>query len=113
MAALTPAPKIQFFDANGNPLVGGKLYSYDAGTTTPRATYTNYGGATPNTNPVILDSRGEAAVWLDNSLYKLKLTSATDVEIWTVDNVGGPDQATLAQLAASGGSALVLSLIHI
>jgi hypothetical protein len=107
MAALTPVPKIQFFDANGNPLVGGKLYSYDAGTTTPRATYTNYGGATPNANPVILDSRGEAAVWLDNSLYKLKLTSATDVEIWTVDNVGGPDQATLAQLAASGGSALV------
>ena len=107
MAALTPVPKIQFFDANGNPLAGGKLYSYDAGTTTPRPTYTNYGGATPNANPVILDSRGEANVWLDSSLYKLKLTSATDVEIWTVDNVGGPDQATLAQLAASGGSALV------
>jgi len=107
MATLTPVPKIQFFDANGNPLAGGKLYSYDAGTTTPRPTYTNYGGATPNANPVILDSRGEANVWLDNSLYKLKLTSATDVEIWTVDNVGGPDQATLAQLAASGGSALV------
>jgi hypothetical protein len=107
MAALTPAPKIQFFDANGNPLVGGKLYSYDAGTTTPRPTYTNYGGATPNANPVILDSRGEANVWLDTALYKLKLTSATDVEIWTVDNIGGPDQATLAQLAASGGSALV------
>lgn len=105
MAALTPAPKIQFFDANGNPLAGGKLYSYDAGTTTPRPTYTNYGGATPNANPVILDSRGEANVWLDSSLYKLKLTSATDVEIWTVDNVGGA--ATLAQFAASGGSALV------
>ncbi len=105
MAALTPVPKIQFFDANGNPLVGGKLYSYSAGTTTPRATYTDYGGATPNTNPVILDSRGEAAVWLDNALYKLKLTSATDVEVWTVDNVGGA--VTLGQLATSGGSALV------
>jgi len=105
MAALTPVPKIQFFDANGNPLAGGKLYSYDAGTTTPRPTYTNYGGATPNANPVILDSRGEANVWLDTSLYKFKLTSATDVEIWTVDNVGGA--ATLAQFAASGGSALV------
>ncbi len=107
MATLTPVPKIQFFDANGNPLAGGKLYSYDAGTTTPRPTYTDYGGSTPNANPVILDSRGEANVWLDTALYKLKLTSATDVEIWTVDNVGGPDQATLAQLAASGGSALV------
>jgi len=105
MATLTPVPKIQFFDANGNPLAGGKLYSYDAGTTTPRSTYTDYGGGTPNANPVILDSRGEANVWLDSALYKLKLTSATDVEIWTVDNVGGA--ATLAQLAASGGSALV------
>lgn len=107
MAVLTPVPKIQFFDANGNPLVGGKLYSYSAGTTTPLPTYTDYGGATPNTNPVILDSRGEANVWLGNSLYKFKLTSATDVEIWTVDNIGGADQATLAQLAASGGSNLV------
>jgi len=105
MATLTPVPKIQFFDANGNPLAGGKLYSYDAGTTAPRPTYTDYGGGTPNANPVILDSRGEANVWLDSALYKLKLTSATDVEIWTVDNVGGA--ATLAQLAASGGSALV------
>lgn len=102
---LSPVPKLQFLDANGNPLVGGKLYSYAAGTTTPLATYADYGGATPNANPVILDSRGEANVWLDSSLYKLKLTSATDVEIWTVDNVGGP--ATLAQLASSGGSALI------
>lgn len=107
MASLSPAPKLQFFDANGNPLVGGKLYSYEAGTTTPLATYTSYNGVTSNTNPIILDSRGEADVWLGAPLYKLKLTTATDVEVWTVDNVGGPDQATLAQLAASGGSALV------
>ena len=35
---LTPSPKMQFFDANGNPLVGGKLYSYASGTSTPLAT---------------------------------------------------------------------------
>lgn len=104
---LSPVPKLQFLDANGNPLVGGKLYSYAAGTTTPQPTYTDYGGAVANANPVILDSRGEASVWLDASLYKLKLTTSTDVEVWTVDNVGGPDQFTLAQLAASGGSNLV------
>lgn len=105
MASLITAPKIQFFDANGNPLVGGKLYSYAAGTTTPQSTFTDYAGATPNANPVILDSRGEANIWLGTALYKFKLTNAADVEIWTVDNVGGA--ATLAQLAASGGSALV------
>jgi hypothetical protein len=89
------------------PLVGGKLYSYQAGTTTPLATYADASGATFNTNPIILDSRGEANVWLGTASYKLALYTATDVLVWTVDNVGGPDQSTLAQLAASGGSALI------
>jgi len=105
MATLSPAPKLQFFDANGNPLVGGKLYSYAAGTTTPLATYTDAGGATANTNPVILDSRGEASVWLGDASYKLRLTSATDVDIWTVDNINAI--SVLTTLAASNGSSLV------
>lgn len=115
-ATLSPAPKLQFFDANGNPLVGGKLYSYAAGTTTPLATYTNYNGSATNTNPVILDSRGEASVWLSSSYYKLKLTDSNNVEIWTVDNIGGfatmadmtaAINALLADLAADDGSSLI------
>lgn len=105
MTALATPPKLQFLDSNGAPLVGGKLYTYAAGTTTPQASYTDYGGGTPNANPVILDSRGEASVWLDTALYKMALYSATNVLIWTVDNIGG--FATLAQLAASGGAALI------
>jgi len=105
MTALATPPKLQFLDANGAPLVGGKLYTYVAGTTTPQASYTDYGGGTANANPVILDSRGEASVWLGTALYKMALYSATNVLIWTVDNIGG--FATLAQLAASGGSNLV------
>ena len=105
MTTLATPPKLQFFDANGNPLAGGKLYTYAAGTTTPLATYTDYGGGTANPNPVILDSRGEANVWLGTALYKFKLTTSTNVDVWTVDNVGGA--ATLAALAASGGAALV------
>jgi hypothetical protein len=92
-------------DANGAPLVGGKLYTYAAGTTTPQVTYTDFGGGTANANPVILDSRGEASVWLGTALYKMALYSATDVLIWTVDNISA--FVTLAQLAASGGSNLV------
>ena len=88
MATIAPQPKLQFFDANGDPLVGGKLYSYVAGTTTPQATYTDESGSTTNTNPVILDSRGEASVWFGAGTYKLKLTTATDVDVWTVDNIG-------------------------
>lgn len=105
MATLTPSPKMQFFDANGNPLVGGKLYTYAAGTTTPLATYTDSGAGTPNANPIILDSRGEASVWLGTSLYYMELKTSADVLVWTADNIGGI--ATLSALAASGGSALI------
>jgi len=107
MTSIATPPKLQFFDANGNPLAGGKLYSYAAGTTTPLATYTDYGGSTANPNPVILDSRGEANVWFGTGQYKLKLTNAEDVEVYTVDNLNGPDAATLAVLAASSGSSLI------
>ncbi len=107
MTSIATPPKLQFFDANGNPLAGGKLYSYAAGTTTPLATYTDYGGGTANSNPVILDSRGEANVWFGTAQYKLKLTDADDVEVYTVDNLNGPDAATLAVLAASSGSSLI------
>jgi len=107
MTSIATPPKLQFFDANGNPLAGGKLYSYAAGTTTPLATYTDYGGGTANSNPVILDSRGEANVWFGTGQYKLKLTDADDVEVYTVDNLNGPDAATLAVLAASSGSSLI------
>jgi hypothetical protein len=105
--SISPTPKLQFLDANGAPLSGGLLYTYAAGTTTPLASYTDSTGVTANTNPVVLDSRGEANVWLSSATYKLALYSATSVLIWTVDNLNGPDQATLATLAASGGSALI------
>ena len=107
MASISPTPKLQFFAANGTPLVGGKLYSYAAGTTTPLATYTDESGGTANPNPVILDSRGEASVWFGSAAYKLRLTTATDVDVWTVDNLNKGDAGTLAVLAASGGSALI------
>lgn len=90
MAVVTPTPKMQFLTAEGTPLIGGKLYTYVAGTTTPQATFTDETGATANTNPVILDSRGEANVWLGAASYKFLLTDAEDVEIWSVDYITAP-----------------------
>jgi hypothetical protein len=109
---LSPAPKLQFFTEGGIPLAGGKLYSYAAGTTTPLATYTTSSGIQNNTNPIILDSRGEAAVWLGAASYKLTLTNSNDVEIWAVDNITTQDAmnaltAFEASLASSQGSSLV------
>jgi len=109
---LSPTPKLQFFTEGGIPLVGGKLYSYAAGTTTPLPTYTTESGAQNNTNPIILDSRGEASVWLGTASYKLKLTDSTGVEIWTVDNITTQEAinaltAFEASLASTQGSSLV------
>jgi hypothetical protein len=91
MASLSPSPKLQFFGTDGLPLVGGKLYTYAAGTTTPIATYTDHTQATLNTNPVILDSAGQAGVWLTDTItYKYTLTDANDVLLFTVDYVSIP-----------------------
>jgi microcystin-dependent protein len=89
MALLSLPPKLQFFDNNGLPLVGGKLYTYEAGTTTPKDTFLNETGNVYNTNPIILDSRGEALVWLGSGKYKFVLATAENVELWSVDNVSG------------------------
>lgn len=90
---LAPTPVFKGWDNNGNPLAFGKLYSYIAGTTTPTPTYTDSTGNTPNTNPVILNARGEAPVWLNPAQgYKLNLTDSTGNQIpgWPVDNIIGP-----------------------
>lgn len=88
MASLSPTPRQQFFDAAGVPLVGGKVYTYAGGTTTPIATYTTQAGNVNNTNPIILDSRGQANIWLFPSIsYKYVITDADDVTQYTVDNI--------------------------
>ncbi len=88
MAVLAPQPKAQFLDSTGAPLVGGKVYTYAAGTTTPLATFTDASATTPNTNPIILDSRGECNLWFATATsYKVILKDADDVQQWSVDNI--------------------------
>ncbi len=90
MATLSPPPRMQFFDQNGDPLVGGRVYTYLSGTTTPTFTKTTAIGDVNNTNPVILDARGEASIWLDEAIvYRFVLKTATDVTIWTGDGISG------------------------
>jgi hypothetical protein len=86
-ASLSPLPKLQFFDANGNPLVGGRLYTFAAGTTTPLDTYTDATGTIAASNPIVLNGRGECEVWLGGAPYKFRLETSAGVEVWTVDDV--------------------------
>lgn len=83
----------QFFDNNGTPLVGGLLYTYEAGTTTPLATYTSSSGNIAHTNPIQLNAAAKVPggeIWLDYSKkYKFVLKTSTDVLLNTYDNIGG------------------------
>jgi len=83
----------QFFDNNGNPLAGGKIFTYAAGTTTPLATYTDYTGSTANPvypTGIVLDSAGRTPeqIWLtEGNSYKFVLQTALGVTIKTDDNI--------------------------
>lgn len=90
---LSPLPIQHFTDNDGNLCAGCKLFTYQAGTTTKQNTYTDSGGGTPNTNPVVMNARGEAPVWLTpNQSYKFVLAPSTDSDpptnpYWSVDNI--------------------------
>lgn len=93
---LSPAPILAFWDNAGKPLVGGKLQSFQAGTNTPLPTYTDSTGTFQNTNPIVLNSRGEVAyqtgqasgLWIPpNTAYKFVLSDSLDNQIWSIDNV--------------------------
>lgn len=88
MALLSPNAKQQFFTSAGLLAAGYKLYTYAAGTTTPQATYSNRAGSVANANPIILDARGEATVYLTPGVvYDYVLKSDADVTEWTREGV--------------------------
>lgn len=106
----------QFFDNNGVMLSGGLLWTYAAGTTTPLTTYTDITGATPNANPIVLDSTGRipGEVWLTAAAYyKFVLQTSVGVQIWSSDNISGntADISTIT-LTATGGSTARTTVSH-
>jgi hypothetical protein len=86
----------QFFNNDGTVLAGGKLYTYAAGTSTPKATYTTVAGNIAHTNPIILDSSGRVPsgqIWLLAQPYKFSIFTSTNVLIATYDNIYGAGAA--------------------
>ena len=92
-ATAMPYVKMQILDNNGAPAVGYKLFTYESGTTTKLATYyTSNMAAGNNTNPIILDSAGRAAIFLAPAAYKFVLAPPTDTDppaaaVWTMDDI--------------------------
>lgn len=116
VGTVMPQPVFTGFDDNGNPLVGGLLYTYTAGTTTPLATYADVALTTPNANPVVLDAAGRHVVYLSPASYKFVLKTSAGVTVWTQDNISSTppfnvdlDVQGTAGEALTAGQAVYLS----
>jgi hypothetical protein len=101
---LAPYLTSQFFGNNGAFLSGGQIFTYQAGTVTPIATYTDSTGGTPNTNPIVLNARGECSIWVNpNTAYKFVLQDSSGNTIWTRDQVIQSQLITLYGGVDTGG----------
>lgn len=108
MAVVMPPGRQAYYKTDGTPLVGGRLRTFAAGTTTPKATWSDAAGTIANPNPVILDARGEATIYWSGA-YKVQLEDSAGAIIWTVDNYVAPD-ATVSDGVSTVPSATTVDL---
>ena len=95
-----------FVGLDALPLVGGLLYTYQAGTTTALPTYTASDGAVPCANPIVLGVNGipPTEIWLSSTNnYKFVLATAANVVLYTYDNIGGiPSNSSIVTVPVGG-----------
>ncbi len=112
MAILSPFGPFRALDNNGDPLNGGKLFTYEAGTSTPKSTFTDAGGLTANANPVVLDSAGYANIWLGDGGYKFILQTAAGATLWTIDDIGGDATNAFGASITDNSGSLSISTVY-
>lgn len=103
---LMPSGRVRGWTNAGVPAAGCLLYTYEAGTSTPKETFTDAAGLVAHANPIILDAKGEALIYWDGN-YKVDLKTAGGVQItgYPIDNFETPLMA--GTLAAQGGGGMV------
>lgn len=97
---LSPVCNDQMLDVNGDPLSGGMVETYIAGSSTPTATYTSSAGTVQQANPIILNSLGYAPspIWLAAGVaYKFVIKDALGATLRTIDDVRGVNDASVSQ----------------
>jgi len=109
MARLAPQGPFRQFTNDGVPLAGGKLFTYESGTVTPKATYTSADESSANTNPVILDANGRANVWLDAGSYTWVLKTSADVTLWSQDDISAESPSAFGASISTVSSNLSVS----
>lgn len=79
----------------GTEYAGYKIGIFEAGTTTPKTTYTDSALTAGNENqhPVTLDANGAAQIWFDGNAKAIFYTPAT-VTVYTDDNVNLTDASS-------------------
>jgi hypothetical protein len=104
MAAIFTLPRSVLLNADGNPIPGGKVSFFDAGTTTPRAVYSDAGLTTPISQPVTADSAGLLPlIYMATGAYKIIVADADSVTIYSADNLDSGVPAGSGALAISVG----------
>lgn len=97
---LAPILNEQQMDANGDPLSGGLIEVYLAGSSTPATTTSDKAGAVPNSWPIVLNTLGlntQGAVWITGgAAYKYVIKNAAGVTLRTIDNISGINDTTVA-----------------
>jgi len=73
----------------GEPTPNGKLFFFESGTSTPKATYANVGETTQNAQPVLLDSAGREPNIFFSGSAKVILQDENGQQVWERDPVGG------------------------
>lgn len=113
----------QLFNDNGDPLAGGKIYTYLAGTTTPATTYTEGSGTIAHSNPIVLDGAGRVPtgeIWLtEGTSYKFVVEDSASNLIGTYDNLVGINSNFVAytgetetQVATNGQTVFTLTTMQ-
>lgn len=94
-AILLPNGMQQFTDNNGAPLVGGLVYFYTPGTTTPKTTWQDSAETIPNANPVTLDAAGRALLYGSGS-YRQQVFDISGNLIWDAVTAAGFPSGSIA-----------------
>lgn len=118
-AAVSPIPRLIFTDTNGLPLSGGKVYTYAAGTLTPKTFYSDESKSVSVSNPIILNTAGRPTVssidTTEVNLYysgsaKFVVKDSNAVTIYTADNV--EENAAQASITSQTGYTYVSPTIN-
>ena len=121
MAIQFTAGRFKGFADDGSPLAGGRLYTYESGTTTHKAAFADSTLSTPcayvndgtGALYIALNPRGEAQVWFGSGVYGWKLTDSAGGEIDSGEGWQDPRAASdtlaldLASPATGKGAELI------